>query len=165
MFGWFKRKKTGSPVAAVTSAPEQAAAAGPAEPVTPLDIPLPPEPTPMPVVAVPVVAADVPAQMAPAVAAPPVLPVKPADILKPGAVAALEKSRAAQPEVGQYATVVAGVRIEDAKVVRVQAGGRRVLARVGGRREQAYSRRRDGSYWLEGGPAKASSRLLLGVSV
>ena len=69
------------------------------------------------------------------------------------------------PAVGVDAIVVAPPKFEKAKVVRVQAGGRRVTAvHDGATKVRAYSRRADGTYRLEGAPAQSATRLVIGAT-
>ena len=70
-----------------------------------------------------------------------------------------------EPKVGLDALAVAPPLIESAKVVKVQAGGRRVVASFGNSAKvRVYSKRADGTYWLEGAPAQSSSRLIVGAT-
>ena len=70
-----------------------------------------------------------------------------------------------EPKVGLDALAVAPPLIESAKVVKVQAGGRRVVASFGNSAKvRVYSKRADGTYWLEGAPARSSSRLIVGAT-
>ncbi|RPG42397.1 MAG: hypothetical protein CBC34_007935 [Hyphomicrobiaceae bacterium TMED74] len=70
-----------------------------------------------------------------------------------------------EPKVGLDALAVAPPLIESAKVVKVQAGGRRVVASFGNSAKvRVYSKRADGTYRLEGAPAQSSSRLIVGAT-
>ena len=79
---------------------------------------------------------------------------------------ALQKLQDKRPEIGVPAIAVAPPLIEAARVVKVQAGGRRLTA-VGERNEIArtYTKRADGTYWLEGTGPHASSRLIIGAEL
>lgn len=80
------------------------------------------------------------------------------------ATALLDMEDRGVPAIGMSAVALSGSRIVPAKIIKVQAGGRRVVARVSKTAVQTYSRRLDGRYWLEGAPAKTSRRLVLGAS-
>lgn len=70
-----------------------------------------------------------------------------------------------EPKVGLDAVAVAPPLVEAGKVVKVQAGGRRVVASVGdSAKMRVYSRRADGTYRLEGAPAQSASRLIVRAS-
>jgi len=70
-----------------------------------------------------------------------------------------------EPTVGLDAVALSPPRLDHAKVIRVQAGGRRVMASFCGEQiVRAYSRRPDGTYRLEGAPTNSPSRLIIGAS-
>ncbi len=74
----------------------------------------------------------------------------------------------AEPKVGIDAVAVTPLRLDNAKVVRVQAGGRRVMVSLtapDSDRVRIYSRRSDGVYRLEGTPERSPARLVLGATV
>ena len=66
------------------------------------------------------------------------------------------------PKPGTPATEVAGLTLRSARVVRVKAGGLRVLAELGeAGRTYAYTLRRDGTYRREGVPDKRAPLLAI----
>ena len=77
----------------------------------------------------------------------------------------LDEGSDVEPIVGIDAVAVAPPVIEAATVVKVQAGGRRVVASFGNSTKvRVYSRRADGTYRLEGAPAQSASRLIVGAT-
>ena len=138
------------PAAAPAPQPSPAAATAPVE-----RAPAPtvaPEPTPASVV-----------QAAPAAAQPSTQ--APKAVLLKQSLSLLAEGSDMEPKVGLDALAVAPPLIESAKVVKVQAGGRRVVASFGNSAKvRVYSKRADGTYWLEGAPARSSSRLIVGAT-
>lgn len=135
MLKWLFRKKT------------QAASVGPAAPDDRVA-----DDDPVATSAEPVTAADLKMLSA---TPPPPEPVQPAREAWSGSDG---KER---PEVGMLAAVLSRTTAIEAEIVRIQAGGRRVIARPKNKGAQAYTRRSDGSYWLEGAPAYVSRRLVI----
>ncbi len=138
------------PAAAPAPQPSPAAATAPVE-----RAPAPtvaPEPTPASVV-----------QAAPAAAQPSTQ--APKAVLLKQSLSLLAEGSDMEPKVGLDALAVAPPLIESAKVVKVQAGGRRVVASFGNSAKvRVYSKRADGTYRLEGAPAQSSSRLIVGAT-
>ena len=138
------------PAAAPAPQPSPAAATAPVE-----RAPAPtvaPEPTPASAV-----------QAAPAAAQPSTQ--APKAVLLKQSLSLLAEGSDMEPKVGLDALAVAPPLIESAKVVKVQAGGRRVVASFGNSAKvRVYSKRADGTYWLEGAPAQSSSRLIVGAT-
>ena len=138
------------PAAAPAPQPSPAAATAPVE-----RAPAPtvaPEPTPASVV-----------QAAPAAAQPSTQ--APKAVLLKQSLSLLAEGSDMEPKVGLDALAVAPPLIESAKVVKVQAGGRRVVASFGNSaKARVYSKRADGTYRLEGAPAQSSSRLIVGAT-
>ena len=70
------------------------------------------------------------------------------------------------PQVGADAIIVTPSKQQEAKVVRVQAGGRRVVAAIANARAaRVYLRRSDGTYRPEGAPSRIASRLVIGGNI
>lgn len=145
MFGWFKRKSNdkpavetvakAAPTPAVEKVPEPARAA--AEPVA--SSPAPAIATPATATAAPVVA---PRQIGPSSAE---------------RVRVLHKPILASKAV----EILQNKRKRSAEIVRIQAGGRRVVARLGeSGRTYAYTRRPDGTFRLECAPTATATRLV-----
>ena len=138
------------PAAAPAPQPSPAAATAPVE-----RAPAPtvaPEPTPASAV-----------QAAPAAAQPSTQ--APKAVLLKQSLSLLAEGSDMEPKVGLDALAVAPPLIESAKVVKVQAGGRRVVASFGNSAKvRVYSKRADGTYRLEGAPAQSSSRLIVGAT-
>lgn len=66
------------------------------------------------------------------------------------------------PRVGADAIIVTPTNLRKAKVVRVQAGGRRIVAKLGDAQSaRAYLLRADGTYRPEGAPSQIASRLVI----
>ena len=63
-------------------------------------------------------------------------------------------------KAGDQSVAIAHPRCDKATIVRVQAGGRRIIVRAGSM-IRAYSCRRDGTYRLDGAPDKSPAQLLL----
>lgn len=66
------------------------------------------------------------------------------------------------PRVGADAIIVTPTNLRKATVVRVQAGGRRIVAKLGDAQSaRAYLLRADGTYRPEGAPSQIASRLVI----
>jgi hypothetical protein len=175
MFKWLFSKR--GPATAEQSKPE-------APPAAPVAQSQPQEQA----VAAPPVAAAAPPPAAPAslhAAAPPSAPAvieqppaaqaaPPLAITTPAAgftlpartVSELSESDDMEPTIGLDAVAISPPRLDGGKVVRIQAGGRRVMVRFADTHHvRAYSRRSDGTYRLEGAPKMSPSRLILGATV
>ena len=80
--------------------------------------------------------------------------------------AALSDAEDEPPRVGAAAIIVTPSKQQEAKVVRVQAGGRRVIASLANAQAaRVYLRRADGTYRPEGAPSQIASRLVIGGTV
>ena len=80
--------------------------------------------------------------------------------------AALRNAEDEPPRVGAAAIIVTPSKQQEAKVVRVQAGGRRVIASLANAQAaRVYLRRADGTYRPEGAPSQIASRLVIGGTV
>ncbi|MEM7748644.1 MAG: hypothetical protein AAF346_10360 [Pseudomonadota bacterium] len=148
-----------APVAAPAPSPDPAVATAPT-----------PEPAPAPVVTAPVAAASQPAPSASAPApsteasSAPTIQTPKAALLKQS-LSLLADGSDVEPKVGLDAVAVAPPLVEAATVVKVQAGGRRVVASFGNSAKvRVYSKRADGTYRLEGAPAQSASRLIVGAT-
>ncbi|MEM6499190.1 MAG: hypothetical protein AAF709_21010, partial [Pseudomonadota bacterium] len=154
------------------AAPPAAAPPAPAVATTPEPASAP-EPAPVAAAPAPVAQAQGPAPVvapepapAPSVAAsaPPSIQTPKAALLKQS-LSLLTDGSDVEPKVGLDAVAVAPPLVEAAKVVKVQAGGRRVVASFGNSAKvRVYSKRADGTYRLEGAPAQSASRLIVGAT-
>ncbi len=65
------------------------------------------------------------------------------------------------PAVGMTAKEIRPRRQRKATIVKVQADGRRIVAKIAGR-PYPFTRREDGTYRLDGAPSGAVPRLVIG---
>ena len=168
MFKWLFGRKKEEPRAETTVEPAQTAAPAPVT-EAPTASAVAPEPTPVaaPSVATPAAVneiAPIPVvETAPAAAE--TSTQTPKTALLKQSLSLLADGSDMEPKVGLDAVAVAPPLIEPAKVVKVQAGGRRVVASFGNSAKvRVYSKRADGTYRLEGAPTQTSSRLIVGAT-
>ena len=76
----------------------------------------------------------------------------------------LASKLSAAPKIGASAVVAHHPRYDEVKIVDIQAGGRRLIVKIGNGM-RAYSRRKDNSYRLEGAPDISPARLIIDKSV